>query len=87
MDHLHFVLHASLSDKASGNSVDWAYGKLRVPYAYAVELPDLGRYGFLMPPRYIIPTGEETLEAIKVIGHGIIENGAASKMALGLTTA
>ena len=76
-----------LIDKASGNSVDWAHGKLRIPYAYAVELPDMGHYGFLMPPRYIIPTGEETVEAIKVIGRGVMAYGAASKIISSLTTA
>ncbi|XP_038058638.1 carboxypeptidase B-like [Patiria miniata] len=74
--------------KASGNSVDWARGKLRVPYTYAVELPDKGRYGFLMPPRYIIPTGEETMEAIRVIGQGVMAyKGSASKLDAGLPTA
>ncbi|XP_022105122.1 carboxypeptidase B-like [Acanthaster planci] len=79
---------ANVIYQASGNSVDWARGKLRIPYAYAVELPDVGRYGFLMPPRYIIPTGEETLEAVKVMGHGVMAyKGSASELMPSLTTA
>ena len=79
----------SPTDKASGNSVDWAHGTLGIPFTYAVELPDTGHHGFLLPPRYIIPTGEETLEAVKVIGHAAVGYNAAnaSTMTTSLTTA
>ncbi|XP_033628034.1 carboxypeptidase B-like [Asterias rubens] len=75
--------------KAAGNSADYTHGVLGVPFCYAIELPDTGDHGFLLPPRYIIPVGQETLEAIKVIGQaglGYLGNETA-KMAPSLTTA
>jgi hypothetical protein len=46
---------------ASGSSADWALGEAGIPYAYSIELRDTGRYGFLLPPNQIIPTGEEIM--------------------------
>ena len=53
-----------LLDPASGGSIDWVYAKLGVRYSYGLELRDTGRYGFLLPTRYIIPTARETTAAI-----------------------
>ncbi|KAG0701372.1 Carboxypeptidase B [Chionoecetes opilio] len=53
---------------AAGGSDDWAKGVGGVKYAYTVELRDQGNYGFLLPRSQIIPTGEETFEALKVVG-------------------
>ncbi|XP_068759283.1 carboxypeptidase B-like [Montipora capricornis] len=52
---------------ASGGSEDWTYGSLGVKYSFSVELRDTGRYGFLLPPEQIIPTGEETFEGLKAL--------------------
>lgn len=49
----------------SGSTKDWAYGVLGVKYAFALELRDTGRYGFILPANQIIPTGLETFAAIK----------------------
>ncbi|KAK3085993.1 hypothetical protein FSP39_011818 [Pinctada imbricata] len=49
---------------ASGCSTDWAYGEAGVKYSYAVELRDTGEYGFFLPSDQIVPTGNETLEAL-----------------------
>lgn len=56
-------------DVSSGDSTDWAYGKLGVEFSYAVELRDTGEYGFLLPEDQILPTGKETLEAIRVLAN------------------
>jgi murein tripeptide amidase MpaA len=49
--------------QASGSSVDWAYANTNVKYPFAVELRDKGRYGFLLPEKYIFPSGEEVFAA------------------------
>ncbi|XP_071555610.1 zinc carboxypeptidase-like [Temnothorax nylanderi] len=49
---------------ATGSSVDYVKGVLRKPIAYTYELRDKGRYGFLLPPNQIIPTGEETMDSL-----------------------
>ncbi|KAJ3380861.1 carbamoyl-phosphate synthase (glutamine-hydrolyzing) cpa2 [Lobulomyces angularis] len=50
--------------QASGNSVDWVYARANVTYSYAIELRDTGRYGFLLPPDQIIPSGEELFSGL-----------------------
>jgi murein tripeptide amidase MpaA len=52
---------------ASGSSADYTYGQLKVKSSFAFELRDKGRYGFLLPPDQIIPSGIETFEALKVL--------------------
>jgi len=52
---------------ASGSSADYTYGELGIVYSFAYELRDKGRYGFLLPPDQIIPSGIETFESLKVI--------------------
>ena len=51
-------------DNAAGGSIDWTYGELGVIYSYALELRDTGRYGLLLPARYIPISGKETSEAV-----------------------
>jgi hypothetical protein len=50
--------------QASGSSIDWAYSVANVTYAYGVELRDTGRYGFLLPPEQIIPSGQEITQGL-----------------------
>ncbi|XP_011701633.1 PREDICTED: zinc carboxypeptidase-like [Wasmannia auropunctata] len=49
---------------ATGSTVDYVKGTYGKPIAYTYELRDQGRYGFLLPPDQIIPTGEETLDSL-----------------------
>ncbi|KYN04252.1 Zinc carboxypeptidase A 1 [Cyphomyrmex costatus] len=51
-------------DVASGGSMDWVKGNYGTPITYTYELRDQGRYGFLLPPNQIIPTGEETMDSL-----------------------
>jgi hypothetical protein len=51
-------------DENSGGSKDYTYGQLGIKYSFALELRDRGRYGFLLPPNQIIPTGIETFNGI-----------------------
>lgn len=52
---------------AAGGSDDWAKALLKIKYAYTIELRDTGRYGFILPARYIIPTAKEAVAAIQVM--------------------
>uniref|UniRef100_T1J8Z7 Zinc carboxypeptidase A 1 n=1 Tax=Strigamia maritima TaxID=126957 RepID=T1J8Z7_STRMM len=56
----------------SGVSTDWAKGVAGIKYTYTLELRDTGRFGFLLPATEILPTGRETMEAIKVFGQKAI---------------
>ena len=58
---------------ASGGTIDWAYGEARIPYAFAMELRDTGRHGFILPPEEIIPTGEEVMQFHVSIAEQMIE--------------
>uniref|UniRef100_H2YLR5 Peptidase M14 domain-containing protein n=1 Tax=Ciona savignyi TaxID=51511 RepID=H2YLR5_CIOSA len=58
----------------NGGSVDWAHESLCVKYSYGVELRDRGRFGFLLPPRYIVPTAEEYYAAVIVIAKRVAGN-------------
>jgi len=56
---------------ASGSSADYTYGVCGVKYSYGVELRDTGKYGFLLPPDQIIPSGIETFAGIVAMGEYI----------------
>lgn len=51
-------------DPNAGTAVDWVYDSLGVSYTYIIELPDKGDYGFLLPPSFIVPVGQETWAGI-----------------------
>ncbi|UYV76292.1 CPO [Cordylochernes scorpioides] len=57
----------------SGTSSDWVYDVAGVRYSYAVELRDMGQFGFILPKSHILPCGEETLAGLEAallhIGH------------------
>ncbi|XP_035705054.1 carboxypeptidase B-like [Folsomia candida] len=55
----------SILGPTSGCADDWAYEVANITYSYTYELRDTGRFGFLLPAQYIIPTAEETLEGLK----------------------
>ncbi|XP_031621116.1 carboxypeptidase B-like [Contarinia nasturtii] len=49
---------ADLLYPAAGASDD--YGKsIGIKYSYTIELRDTGRYGFILPPEFILPTAKE----------------------------
>ncbi|EGF79390.1 hypothetical protein BATDEDRAFT_25701 [Batrachochytrium dendrobatidis JAM81] len=59
--------------QASGSSVDHIYARANVTFSYAVELRDTGNYGFILPPKYIIPSGQETFAGIIAMSLQIIK--------------
>uniref|UniRef100_A0A8D2AJ61 Carboxypeptidase B2 n=1 Tax=Sciurus vulgaris TaxID=55149 RepID=A0A8D2AJ61_SCIVU len=58
---------------APGGSDDWIYD-LGIKYSFTIELRDKGRYGFLLPERYIKPTCTEALAAVAKIVWHVIRN-------------
>ncbi len=48
----------------SGSSIDWAYDKVGVKIAYALELRDKGQYGFVLPPAQIKSACTETWNGV-----------------------
>jgi len=57
---------------ASGGSNDWTYGAQNIVHSYAVELRDTGAYGFVLPANQIVPSGDETFAAVKVLGDCVL---------------
>ncbi|VDL62211.1 unnamed protein product [Hymenolepis diminuta] len=51
---------------ASGGSFDFTCGTLKIPYSFAIELPDTGTYGFLLPPSFIVQIGEQMWDVLQV---------------------
>jgi len=66
-------------DLYSGSSHDWAYRIGTVKYSYTMELRDDGDNKFLLPQSEIIPSGEETWEAVKVIASQVIRDERENK--------
>ncbi|KAJ3486374.1 hypothetical protein NLI96_g4275 [Meripilus lineatus] len=59
--------------RAPGNVVDYMYAKAGIKYSYAAHLRDTGTYGFDLPPHWIRPVGEETVNMIKSLAHFIVD--------------
>jgi len=57
---------------ASGSSADYTYGVCNILYSYGVELRDTGRFGFVLPPAQIEPSGQETYAAVKVWAQAVL---------------
>ncbi|XP_071945106.1 carboxypeptidase B-like isoform X2 [Antedon mediterranea] len=57
---------------ASGASEDYAYS-IGTRFSYVIELPDKGKYGFVLPEEEIIPTGEETYAGVMAAFRYLIE--------------
>jgi len=53
--------------RVTGSTTDWTRAVAKAKYTYALELRDKGRYGFVLPPNQIIPSGQETWAAINAL--------------------
>ena len=56
----------SVSTILIGASDDWAKGVAGIKYVYTIELADTGKYGFVLPPSYIVPVAEDFFPCLKV---------------------
>lgn len=53
--------------------------ELQARYSYQIRLRDTGSYGFLLPSEHIVPTGEETLNALKYLGDYLLGNNGIER--------
>lgn len=75
------MLLCCISGPAAGATDDWAKAKAGIKYSFTVELRTSGQPGggiFILPPAQIIPSGEETFEAINVVAEMIVEEFGAT---------
>lgn len=52
---------------ASGTSMDWAREAQNIKYSYTIELRDNGAYGVILPAKFIKPSSDEALIAVRTI--------------------
>merc|ERR1712223_394454 len=52
---------------AAGGSDDWAKGAAGIKYSYTIELPDSGRYGFILPANKAKGVGQEAVALVKAM--------------------
>ena len=61
-------------ESSGGTALDWMYHEANIRYSYQIKLRDTGTYGFLLPKKYIVPTGEEIAGALKFFGKYLLSN-------------
>ena len=65
---------AGVNYEAAGASDDWAKGGAGIKYSYTIELPDTGRYKFLLPTNRILTTAREATRAIKAMAEDLVRD-------------
>ncbi|XP_062120945.1 zinc carboxypeptidase-like [Drosophila sulfurigaster albostrigata] len=48
----------------SGGAKEWAYNEMDIQLSYTIEFRDMGRYGFVLPPAFILPNCEEAMTGL-----------------------
>ncbi|EDW82393.2 uncharacterized protein Dwil_GK25780 [Drosophila willistoni] len=73
LNHAEYSLGTSYRQKLArpGNSADWVQQRIEPQFVYNVFLKDQGRYGYLMPPHYIVESGEEAYDFLSTIAKNL----------------
>lgn len=58
---------------AAGGSDDWAKGIAGIKYAYTIEMGDTGRYGFVLPAKFIQNNGKDGYTFADTLARAIIQ--------------
>ena len=61
-------------ESSGGTALDWMYHEIGTKYSYQLKLRDTGTYGFLLPSKHIVPTGEEVVDAFLFFGTYLLSN-------------
>lgn len=61
---------AALLYPAAGGSDDWGKS-IGIKYSYTIELRDRGRYGFVLPANFIVPTGKEARAFVHTVSRAV----------------
>ena len=64
----------STVESNGGSALDWMYHEVGTKYAYQIKLPDTGSHGFLLPRKYIVPTGEDIFSMLTFFGNYLLGN-------------
>ncbi|XP_016965220.1 zinc carboxypeptidase A 1 isoform X1 [Drosophila biarmipes] len=69
LNHAEYSYGTSYNQKLArpGNSADWVQDRIEPQLVFNMFLKDQGRYGYLLPPHYIVESGEEVFEFLRTI--------------------
>lgn len=62
-----------LPNMGAGSALDYMYHN-KAYWAFILKLRDSGTHGFLLPPKYIVPTGEEIYSSIKYFASFLLKD-------------
>ncbi|CAH0385673.1 unnamed protein product [Bemisia tabaci] len=64
---------------AAGGSTDWVKGYAGIQYAYTIELPGGGKWGFDLPEKDIMSVSSDVFEAVKVFASFTVPESSLSR--------